>query len=80
MTALDGNPLTGDDLTMAAVRAAVSPRPTPRPVPVIHEPCGVGQCGGCSSRGCVTRRPGPVPVELAPSRWYDGDHIDGNQS
>jgi hypothetical protein len=65
--------------------ALVPPHPGTRarlapPVPVIHEACGLGQCGGCSSRTCVSRRPGPVPVELAPARWYDGDHIDGNQS
>lgn len=70
-----------------------SPRPTPRPIPAIHEACGLGQCAGCSSKGCVSRKNAinPVPVEaprvLSPEQpftrapWYDTDsHIDGNGS
>ncbi len=107
MTAVDGDPLTGDP-TGPDVRhllAGISPRaPGMRPalvpphpgtrarlapsVPVIHEACGLGQCGGCSSRTCVSRRatlspPGQgahaVPVTIT-TRWYDGDQIDGSNS
>lgn len=97
MTAVDGDPLTGDPTgpdvrhLLAIVRPAI--RPTPRPVPVIHEPCGLGQCGGCTASRCRTRAnsTGPVPVEtprkLGPEQaltghgyWYDSDHIEGNGS
>lgn len=84
MTAVDGDPLTGDptDPTVRHLLALVRPRirPTPTPVPVIHEPCGLTQCGGCSSRGCVSRRPAPTPVTIQ-ARWYESDaHIDGSNS
>lgn len=68
MTAVDGDPLTGDPTgpdvrhlldivtrrtVQEAKRALVA---SITPIPVIHEPCGLGQCGGCNSRGCVTRK------------------------
>lgn len=107
MTALDGDPLTGDptdpdvrwllkiiparagNATKALSRVPAAPH---TPVPVIHEPCGLGQCGGCTARGCRTRAntPAPVPVDtpriltreqaLTRTPWYDTDHIDGSNS
>lgn len=104
MTAVDGDPLTGDPTgpdvrhlldivtrrtaqeATRVIAAAITP------VPVIHEACGVGLCGGCSSRGCVTRAnaTGPVPMEtpqvlareqaLTRPRWFETDQITGNGS
>lgn len=90
MTTSDGNPLTGDvqapdvrhlvELVKGAIaRPAEAARALRVPVPVIHEPCGLTQCAGCTATACVSRRPRPVPVTITRhTPWYDTDTIDGN--
>jgi hypothetical protein len=88
VTAVDGDPLTGDpgaadvrhllDI-VKGVKEQSAKRVLLATIPVIHEPCGVGQCGGCSSRGCVTRHAGPTPVEFTPRLYESDGTIDGNQ-
>lgn len=69
MTAVDGDPLTGDP-TGPEVRHLLRIIPAREisddvmvghsfGIPEIHEACGLGQCGGCSSKGCRTRRVTP---------------------
>lgn len=68
MTTSDGNPLTGDTTSpdvrhllevarghLDNRRHAPTPTRPPTYLPIIHEPCIMGQCGGCTAHTCRTR-------------------------
>lgn len=65
MTATDGDPLTGDPTTptvrhlLELVKGGAIPTSHATRAlnitPIIHEPCIMGQCGGCTAHTCRTR-------------------------